>query len=214
MHELSIPAPVSPPQSIEGSSRPMLERMLDVVDYGMLLLLPTGCVGFANRVARNDLQDHPLLRLQGPRLQVRQARDAAALRDALIAAIHKGCQKLLTLGGEELPTLSVAIVPAVEPGATAASGALLLLGKRKVCDDLSVDAFARQHALTAAEQRVLRLLCAGRRPAEVACSAGVALSTVRTQVASILEKTGLGGIDALLREIARLPPLPSLLRAA
>lgn len=214
MQELTLPASVAPTAQGEAANRSMLEHMLDIVDYGMLLLEPNGRVVFANQAARTELHDHPLLSLQGTTLQVHHASDVAPLRDALAAALHKGCQKLLTLGDEGSTWLSIAVMPLLEPGATSAGGALLLLGKRRLCDELSVDAFARQHALTMAEQRVLRLLCGGSRPGEIAGALGVALSTVRTQTACILEKTGMPGIGALLRELSRLPPLRSLLHAA
>jgi DNA-binding CsgD family transcriptional regulator len=224
MHELNLPAPVPRPQAdgVAGAAAlsacetraRMLERMLDIVDYGMLLLQPNGRVAFANPMARTELEQHPLLQLQGAALLVRDACDAAPLRDALACALHKGCQKMLTLGDEATQMLSIAIVPIFDDAGGGASGVMLVLGKRHVCDELSVEAFARQHRLTAAELRVLKLLCAGGRPSQIAGSVGVAMSTVRTQVASILEKTGLSGIGALLREVSRLPPMRSLLRAA
>ena len=71
------------------------------------------------------------------------------------------------LGSEGQPSLSIAVVPLVEPDTARIAGAMLLLGKCRVCDELSIDAFGRLHALTMAEQRVLRLLCAGRRPAAI-----------------------------------------------
>jgi DNA-binding CsgD family transcriptional regulator len=213
MQELTLPASVAPPVHEGAAAGSMLEQMLDIVDYGMLLLLPNGRVAFANHAARLELQDHPLLSLHGSALHVRHACDAAPLRDALVAALHKGCQKLLTLGDDGRSWLSIAVVP-LACGAAVADGVLLLLGKRTVCEELSIDAFGRQHELTLAEQRVLKLLCAGRRPGEVAGTLGVALSTVRTQTGSILVKTGMPGIGALLRELSRLPPLRSVLHVA
>jgi DNA-binding CsgD family transcriptional regulator len=192
----------------------MLERMLDIVDYGMLLLLPNGQVIHANAAASFELQGHPLMQLRGRTLVVGHARDATPLREALAAAVQRGCQKLLTLGGEADTTLKVAVVPVLEAGSARSVGAMLVLGKCKLYDEMSIEAFARHHALTAAELRVLKLLSAGRRPTEITQIQGVALSTVRTQVASILQKTGLPGIGALLQEVSRLPPLRSLLRAA
>jgi len=223
MQQLTIPAAVTTlvtPGRAEPATRStdacaaMLERMLDIVDYGMLLLLPGGQVIYANATARFDLEDHPLMQLQGQVLQVGQARDATALREALVGAVQRGCQKLLTLGGDGGPTLSVAVVPVMEAQGGRAAGAMLVLGKRKVYDEMSIESFARHYRLTAAEQRVLKLLCAGRRPTEIAQILQVCLSTVRTQVASILEKTGHSGVGALIREVSRLPPLRSLLRAA
>ena len=223
MQQLTIPAAVTTlvtpgraepaPRSTDACAA-MLERMLDIVDYGMLLLLPNGQVIYANATARFDLEDHPLMQLRGQLLQVGHSRDATALREALVGAVQRGCQKLLTLGGEGEATLNVAVVPVLESNAGRAAGAMLVLGKRRVYDEMSIESFARHHRLTPAEQRVLKLLCAGRRPTEIARILGVCLSTIRTQIASILEKTGMSGMGALIREVSRLPPLRSLLRAA
>lgn len=223
MQQLTIPAAVThhiapgwaePADRSTDACAAMLERMLDIVDYGMLLLLPNGQVIYANATARFDLEDHPLMQLRGQLLQVGHSRDATALREALVGAVQRGCQKLLTLGGDGEATLNVAVVPVLESNAGRAAGAMLVLGKRRVYDEMSIESFARHHRLTPAEQRVLKLLCAGRRPTEIAQIVGVELSTIRTQIASILEKTGMSGMGALIREVSRLPPLRSLLRAA
>lgn len=214
MQELTVPTPVALMASHPDASRPLFEHMLDVVDYGILLLQPDGRVLFANRAAREELDDHALLCLRGAVLQLQRAEDAKSLREALASAVHKGCQRLLTLGNDTLSTLAVAVVPMIEPGTSKSVGAMLLLGKRQVCDELSVESFGRLHRLTLAELRVLKLLCTGHRPAEIASILGVALSTVRTQVSSSLEKTCMPSIGALLHAVSRLPPLRNLLRAA
>ena len=95
----------------------------------------------------------------------------------------------------------------VDPGAT-----LLMLGKRNVCEPLSVHGFARCHGLTAAETRVLVELCEGTPPCEIASGLGVAISTVRTQIGNVRLKTGAASIRALVRQVAVLPPLMGVLR--
>jgi DNA-binding CsgD family transcriptional regulator len=87
-----------------------------------------------------------------------------------------------------------------------------VLGKRQVCEKLSVQGFARSLAMTPAETRVLELLCAGVRPTEIAQRQGVAVSTVRTQIGSLRAKTGAGSIRELVRQVAVLPPLVGALR--
>ena len=187
----------------------LLQRVLDIVDYGMVLLQADARVAFANKAARSDLDaSHPLA-LVDDCLLARHMRDAMPMRDALASALNKGLQRLLTLGDERGRTVCVAIVPIGD-----AAGAILMLGKRKVCDDLSAEAFGRQYKLTSAEARVLKHLSVGRRPAEIARHHGVALSTVRTQIGCMREKTGAASIGALVSELARLPPLLSLLREA
>lgn len=189
-----------------------MARMLDVVDYGMLVVVDETYVVFVNQVARAELDaEHPL-QLLGRDLRARSPRDVAALRQALSSAARRGMQTMLMLGRATGEGVNVAVVPLIEPGETPA--ALIVFGKRAVCEDLSTDAFARQHELTLAETRVLKRLCAGSRPQEIAHSLGVKLTTVRTQIGSIRVKTGSRDIGGIVHRVARLPPLACVMRRA
>ena len=191
------------------ASAAMLACMLDAVDYGMLLVRDGDRLAYCNRSARAALlQDHPL-QLTGQRLAARHPRDTAALRDALEGAMARGLQKLLTLGVRLEQRVGVAVLPFAAGVGVGPAHAIVMLGKRAVCGELSTQAFARQHGLTPAELRVLEQLCAGQQPAEIARLQGVALTTVRTQIGSIRDKTGAANIGALIRSVARLPPLMS-----
>ncbi len=186
-----------------------LSLMLDEIDYGMVLLGDTHQVLHVNHAARADLDaDHPL-QLQGRELRARLPQDVAPLHDALLAA-GRGLRRLVTLGEREQP-FSMAVVPL---NSAAPQATLLLLGKRRVCESLSVQCFARSHSLTPAETRVLEALCQGLDPREVAGRNGVGLATVRTQIGSIRAKTGAESIRDLVRRVAVLPPMVSSLRAA
>jgi DNA-binding CsgD family transcriptional regulator len=62
-----------------------------------------------------------------------------------------------------------------------------------------LEAFARHHGLTAAETQVLDALAWGLAPAQVAQRRGVKLSSVRTHIRGLLEKTGCHRQAELLR---------------
>lgn len=192
-----------------------LALMLDEIDYGMLLLGDGDSVLHVNHSARSELNRQHPLRLDGHRLHARSPQDASALQEALQAA-RRGLRRLLTLGSADATT-SVAVVP-LGTAATLAPGnsqaTLLLLGKKRVCERLSVQWFARSHALTPAETRVLEALCQGLDPREVAEQSGVGLATVRTQIGAIRAKTGADSIRDLVQRVAVLPPMLSTLRAA
>ena len=192
-----------------------LTRMLDEIDYGMLLISADAQVIYLNHAARQELDnDHPLQML-GRALRAQRPQDVAPLHEALSAA-QRGLRKLVTLGtGEHRVSISVVPLPTGAGQRTDdhAAGTLLVLGKRQVCERLSVHGFARSVSLTPAETRVLELLCGGVRPTEVARQQGVAVSTVRTQIGSIRAKTGAGSISELVRQVAVLPPLVGALRA-
>ncbi len=190
-----------------SASAPLLARMLDAVDYGILLVCDGDGVAFANRCARAELQQGHPLQLSGQRLTARHPHDAVPLREALEGAQCRGLQRLLTLGTHLKQSTGVAVLPHEAASGAGPAHAIVMLGKRAVCGELSAEAFARHHGLTPAELRVLKQLCAGQQAAEIARLQGVALTTVRTQICSIREKTGAANIGDLVRSVARLPPL-------
>ena len=222
MHDLmNIPVPQRQPMiaaalPAAGTDGPIstraLARMLDVVDYGMLLLVDATYVVFINQIARAELDHEHPLQLLGRNLRARSPRDVAPLHLALSNAMRRGVQAMVSLGGAANDGVSVAVVPVIEPGE--APAALIVFGKRRVCEDLSTDAFARLHGLTLAESRVLKMLCAGYRPVDIARAFDVKLSTVRTQISSLRGKTGSRDIGGVVQRVARLPPLPCLTRCA
>jgi DNA-binding CsgD family transcriptional regulator len=170
-------------------------------------------VTYANQAARDAMDDSHPLQMLGRDLRARNPHDAAVLRQALANALHRRVQTLLTLGRQDTEggeAMSVSVVPLAGPGEMPA--ALIIFSQRGVCDGLSTDAFARHHHLTTAETRVLKMLCTGCRPADIAAAHGVRVSTVRTQVGSIRAKVGTNDIGGIVRRVARLPPLPCLVR--
>ncbi len=190
----------------------LLTAMLDEVDYGMLLVTATARVLHANSKARRELDASHPLQLLGDQLRVRQPEDVVPLREAIDAAARRGLRRLLTMGRSE-HAAGVAVVPLPSLDSDEPALTLVLVGKRQVCEELSVHGFARVHGLTPAETHVLQQLCDGSRPQEIALRQAVAISTVRTQISSIRGKTGAGSIRELVRQVAVLPPLVNVLQA-
>jgi DNA-binding CsgD family transcriptional regulator len=182
-----------------------LARMLDEMDHGMLLVTPEGAVRHANQPARRELARDACLGLEGSGVRATQRDQHAALTRALADA-GRGRRCLVTLGCNG-PVLPVAVVPMGEEGRAGEALVLLVLGKRQSCEALTVDFFARTQGLTTAEARVLRSLCEGLRPKEMAREFDVAVSTVRTQIMSIRAKTQTASIRDLVRRVTTLPPI-------
>ncbi len=185
-----------------------LRSSLDCVDYPMLCIAADHSVLIANRAARSELADpaHPL-RLSGGFVSVRVATDAPRLQRALRDAQALGLRRLVVLGALA-SQISVAVVPVGEDGLDAGETAVLLMfGKRRLCESLSADWFARERGLTGAESRVLQGLSSGLRPKEIAQRQGVAVSTVRTHLRSLRGKTGAPSIRALIHQVSVLPPI-------
>lgn len=191
----------------------LFAAVLDEIDYGLLLVNDEAQALHVNHVARAELDAAHPLQLLDRSLRARASADAVPLHDALTSACRHGLRRMVTLG-EGVQRVSLAVVPL--PADTAAGHrrrpALILLGKRRVCEDLSIEAFARFVGLTPAETVVLKALCGGDRPAAIALRLGVALSTVRSQVGSIRAKAGASSVAVLMRQVAVLPPMVNALR--
>lgn len=199
------------------TSRPMdalLASMLDEMDLGVLLIGKHDEVLHSNHAARMELHHgHPLV-MKGQELGAHQSGDEAALSQALVAA-RRGRRRMLTLGSGDL-RVCISVVPLAAGLGRSTDEVhdhvLVVLGKRRVCAPLTLEAFARSIGLTAAETHVLELLCAGVTPNQVALQQGVAVCTVRTQIGSIRSKSGAASISELVRQLAVLPPLMTSLR--
>lgn len=186
-----------------------LAAALDELDYGIVLLVDGLRIVHINDAAQVELDDSHPLQLLGNELRPRLARDIGPLHEAVTAAADRGMRRLLTLG-EETHRTSVSVVP-LEAADAGRRAVLVVLGKREVCESLSVQGFARSNHLTTAETRVLVALCDGLPPALAAEQLGVAVSTVRSQIGSIRIKTGAESIRALVRQVAVLPPVKGAL---
>jgi len=194
------------------TGRAWLAATLDEVDFGMLLLTDTDHVVHANHAARIELDGEHPLQLFGQVLRARHSHDVPALHGALHNAAHRALRKLVTLG-EGARRVSVSVVPIGDAQHPGDGATLLMMSKRKTCESLAVQGYARSHGLTGAETRVLMLLCQGLPPACVASDLGVGIATVRTQIGSIRAKTGATSIRELVRQVAVLPPLVGALRS-
>lgn len=185
-----------------------LTVLLDQIACGLVLVDAQARVRYLNLAALRQLDSqHPLV-LAGQTLQTRDPEDLAPLKAALVAA-GLGQRRLVTLGHAK-QTTEVSVVPLRSAGVGSAhgqAGILLALGVPRTALPSAAQDLARCVGLTPAEARVLDLLCAGVRPAEIASRLGVAVSTVRTQIGSVRHKTGTASIRALVRQVAVMPPL-------
>ena len=212
----------------------LLLRLLEELDYGVLLITPDGHIQHANHLARHELATGNIIRNEGGQLRVcasgpasqgrhTAANDASApaqpqagettrvLRLAMRAAL--GHRSMVELGSAP-HTLAMAFVPLGSPFESDSQTVLVLFGKRNVCESVTMSFFARSCGLTPAEETVLRDLCDGMEVDDIARSHGVAESTVRTQVRVLRAKTSCTSIRELIRKVSILPPLVPAVRGA
>jgi DNA-binding CsgD family transcriptional regulator len=210
----SVPRGVCPPpeESITADAVPdLLTRFVNEIGHGVMLVTDAGRVCVANRAALRECSSDRLCIVDG-HVQARRDREHRMLFRAIASAVG-GRRSMVTVRGAVGSLMFIAVVPlASGPMASAEAPSILLaFGRLHVCEPLSMEFFAREHQITPAELSVLRALCDGDRPSDIAGRCGVSLSTIRTQVTSLRRKTDSKSIPDLLRAVAQLPPIVSVL---
>jgi DNA-binding CsgD family transcriptional regulator len=201
-----LPTPFGPSRGSQDAT--LLKRLLDEIDYGLLLINGQGRLRYANQLALQEFRNPGALTLTAGCVAPADMCDRGALCAALADAI-RGRRTLITLGTNG-HALSIAVVPMEGDDEPLA---LLVLNKRQSCTALTVDFYARAKGLTHAEATVLLHLSQGAKPKGIARRLGVALSTVRSQISSIREKTQTASIGDLADRVARLPPFAPALKS-
>lgn len=163
----------------------------------------------ANAAAVRALARTKALRLHFRQLQAGCAPDDELWRQALKKACGQSPRvaSVLTLGRAGDGALHVKIVPMsdsrVWPGAAPRDVALVFLGGEAPlasCADLQ-----RLYGLSRAEAELVHLIAGGHSVTGCAAARGVRVSTVRTQLASVLGKTGTSNQAQLLSKLFALP---------
>ena len=111
---------------------------------------------------------------------------------------------------ELAPTEATGHAPDPTPTQAAVSTpsyALLVFPKQQLCDTTTITLFARERGLTGTEGQVLALVCKGLRPSQIATNHGVQVSTVRSQLRSIRQKTASDSVRELVERVSVLPPM-------
>jgi DNA-binding CsgD family transcriptional regulator len=199
------------PSAAEVRSLPvsLLAALLDEVDSGLIICDADGAIAYANHTARAELNARNLLEQADSGLRLASGAHAQ-IGMALRQAASTGRRRLLALANDAHHlTLSLVPLPADGGGSVRV---LVLFGRRGLCSDLSIEMLGSLHGLTFTERRVLRGLVDQASPRQIAQTHGVAISTIRSQIASIRAKLGVSNIDGLLLRAAELPPMAQALR--
>lgn len=180
-------------------------RVLEEIDYGLILVDPEGAVQHANHLARHELAQARFLLVDAGTVtsQSLLQRDEVA-RGIRLAA--RGRRQMLNLRSAK-ESLPVACVPLFQPYEGESASVLLMLGRQTGMQNLALSFFAREHRLSPTEEAVLRALCDGSAVHEIAVAHGVCESTLRTQVRALRDKTDSTSIRQLVQRVAALPPV-------
>lgn len=199
------------PGSAPGGGTPVFDALaaivrsiVDHIQYGAMVVDAAGLVSFANRAAVHECRrQSSMLRIDNGRLVAPQGSDGRRIAAALDGA-RAGRWSMLRLGADPAP-LMVAVLPLSASACQAEPLVLLMFGLRQCAESVALLLYARACRLTPAETRVLRGLAEGLAPQQIASRDRVLLSTVRTHVRNIREKTGTRSITELTHALIGLP---------
>ncbi len=185
-------------------------RVIDEIDYGILVINAQSEILQANHLARHALHTGHLLASVNNLLTGRSPDLCAQIEQGLEHAC-RGQRKLVFLESSQ-GDMPVVFIPLTHPLETDSPTVLVLLTRQSACDNLAVRMYARAQRLSPSEESVMIGLCRGLEVSDIARENGVAQSTVRSQVKSLREKTGCPSIRRLIQRIHSLPPVVPILR--
>lgn len=182
------------------------ETVLHLLQQPVLVVDREARLFFANAAGAQLLRDATMLRLQGGRLRAAHRADVAALAAALDPAPQGAGDRgslLLRRAGGAAPVL-VRIMPLRRSNRAEWSGRIALLVEIPPAPR-RLETWAAAFRLSPAETRLWAALSAGRRLADIAAESGVSVNTLRVQLRSLFQKTGIHRQADLLR-LAQVPP--------
>lgn len=199
-----------PSSGHDGLGQALLLRVLDEVDYGLLVIDAQGHIRHANHLARHELSTGRLIMSHARALLGRTTELSAQIQTALDHALRGQRRLVLLKHGEQ--ELSLAFVPLSHPLEFDAPTVLVLLSRQNACENLALRMYARSQNLSPSEEAVLLALCRGLSIPDIAKEHRVAESTVRSQIKALREKTGCCSIRSLMQRVHSLPPVVPALR--
>lgn len=179
----------------------LITAALDTLAHSVLVLNADCRLVHANQAAEEILKSGDGLAWTAGRIVPQEAQMAAtfseAVRSAATASANRG--GAVRLRRSEQPPLRALIVPLNQ----AIGFALVLINPDR---PLGLSAIlAQMYHLTEAEAGLAMLLQEGHSPSEAAALRGVRLSTVRTQIQSLLSKMEARSLGDLLRSLSGVP---------
>lgn len=189
----------------------LLSHAMDELACGVIIIDARGKLLHKNLAADAVLSRGDSVAIQNGAITTAHATDARQLNEALAKATA-GKRSMIALGALSRTTVAVVPLQRHEAGATLNTPHnelrfALMFSRSGVCETLMLSFFSRAHSLTAAEENILGLMCAGLTAPKMAQQLKIGEATVRTHVRNICAKTHSSGIREVIKRLAVLPPL-------
>jgi DNA-binding CsgD family transcriptional regulator len=199
---------------MERAESRIFRDVLDRLEHGVIIVSGSMEVLYANTSAELQMREQALVTVSSGRLGARFPRAQAALT----RAVALGMVDEVSLGGSgiDIP-LGAASRPAVahvlplsrrsqRTGVETRAAAAIFIAAAGTVIQSAVEAIAALFALTAAERRVASYVSEGMTRREIALAQGVTEGTVKSQLATIYDKTETADQRSLQRLMMELTP--------
>jgi DNA-binding CsgD family transcriptional regulator len=195
---------------MRGFMMDSLEAALDSFSLGIVLLDADLGIIHTNLAADAMLRESDPISSAGGRLSLPHPRSTEALEDAVRRAASGGME--LGQRGMGLPTrrrdgspVIVHVMP-LRRGrrSTASATAAVFVAAATAPPKMPGAALALLYDLTPAETRVLELIVEGKPPTEIGTALGISISTVKTHLVRVFDKTGVHRQADLIRLVNTL----------
>lgn len=176
-------------------------RYFECLPKPTLLLRPDGAIERANAAARAMLLERHCLRIAYGRVVGFSGRASERFEDTWARALEGRVSRVVvTLLAAGAQMWQVEVAPMKIDSVRDAEDLLLMVTLHPpVRPDRGIVALARIFGLTCAEARVLAHLAEDRTPNEIGTALGVSVTTVRTHLQSLFQKTGARRQPELIR---------------
>jgi DNA-binding CsgD family transcriptional regulator len=182
--------------------------ILDHLGLPIMLVEADGAVLYANQAAETLLHNHNLIRTVDSILRARNEPDGDRLKSAIAGTCSNGTGRVVVLGADGASQPVVALVlPFERERPTDRSRALVLLRSGKGLSEILINSLRRLFRLSPAEASIAVALGTGMDLNELAGHRHVKLNTLRSQVASIMAKTGTRRQAQLVALVTRIDSL-------
>jgi DNA-binding CsgD family transcriptional regulator len=188
------------------SDEALSTAILDHLGVPILLVNCDATVSYANAAAHALINGDGLIKAVNSILSTSHAGDGERLRSAVADTCANGAGRVVVLGGEsDVQPLVALVLPFHAEGRHPRNGrALVMLRSGQGLSELLVNSLRQLFRLSPAEASIAVALGTGIDLVELAHQRKVKLNTLRSQVASIMAKTGTRRQAQLVALVARI----------
>jgi len=191
MDALMTRSPEAPPRGDHEAATQLALRYFECLPKPTLLLRPDGAIERANAAARELLLDRHCLRIAYGRVIGFAGKSSEQFEDAWARSLAgRVSRAVVTMFAGCAQLWQVEMAPMQIESATTSEPALMVTIHAPVRPERGIVALARIFGLTCAESRVLAHLADDCTPTEIGTALGVSVTTVRTHLQSLFQKTG------------------------